>query len=76
MLLPEFRESKQMMVNHGDLRAALLKSAEEIIRDSGLEGLTLRACARKADVSHGALTRRCVSSPWIVIAFTMSKESS
>jgi AcrR family transcriptional regulator len=40
--------------HHGDLRAALLKSAEEIIRESGLEGLTLRACARKAGVSHGA----------------------
>jgi AcrR family transcriptional regulator len=40
--------------HHGDLRAALLQSAEEIIRDSGLEGLTLRACARKAGVSHGA----------------------
>src|SRR5271155_3547747 len=40
--------------HHGDLRAALLKSAGEIIRDSGLEGLTLRACARKAGVSHGA----------------------
>ena len=40
--------------HHGDLRAALLKSAEQIIRDSGLEGLTLRACARKAGVSHGA----------------------
>jgi AcrR family transcriptional regulator len=40
--------------HHGDLRAALLKSAEEIIRTSGLEGLTLRACARKAGVSHGA----------------------
>jgi|SRR5215469_8066398 len=40
--------------HHGDLRAALLRAAEEIIRDSGLEGLTLRACARKAGVSHGA----------------------
>jgi AcrR family transcriptional regulator len=40
--------------HHGDLRAALLKSAEQIIRKSGLEGLTLRACARKAGVSHGA----------------------
>jgi AcrR family transcriptional regulator len=40
--------------HHGDLRAALLKSAEEIIRESGLEGLTLRACARRAGVSHGA----------------------
>lgn len=40
--------------HHGDLRAALLKSAEEIIRESGLQGLTLRACARRAGVSHGA----------------------
>jgi AcrR family transcriptional regulator len=40
--------------HHGDLRAALLKSAEDIIRESGLEGLTLRACARRAGVSHGA----------------------
>jgi AcrR family transcriptional regulator len=40
--------------HHGDLRAALLKSAEEIIRESGVEGLTLRACARRAGVSHGA----------------------
>ena len=40
--------------HHGNLRAALLKSAEEIIRDSGLGGLTLRECARRAGVSHGA----------------------
>jgi len=40
--------------HHGNLRAALLGAAEEIIRESGVEGLTLRACARKAGVSHGA----------------------
>lgn len=40
--------------HHGDLRAALLRAAEEIIRDSGVEALTLRACARRAGVSHGA----------------------
>jgi len=40
--------------HHGNLRAALLRSAEEIIRESGVEGLTLRACARRAGVSHGA----------------------
>jgi AcrR family transcriptional regulator len=40
--------------HHGDLRAALLQAAEEIIRESGVEGLTLRACARRAGVSHGA----------------------
>jgi AcrR family transcriptional regulator len=40
--------------HHGDLRAALLQAAEEVIRESGVEGLTLRACARRAGVSHGA----------------------
>jgi AcrR family transcriptional regulator len=40
--------------HHGDLRAALLRAAEEIIRESGVESLTLRACARRAGVSHGA----------------------
>ncbi|HXZ81732.1 MAG TPA: TetR/AcrR family transcriptional regulator [Terriglobales bacterium] len=40
--------------HHGNLRAALLRAAEEIIRESGVEGLTLRACARRAGVSHGA----------------------
>ncbi len=40
--------------HHGDLRAELLRAAEEIIRESGVDGLTLRACARRAGVSHGA----------------------
>jgi AcrR family transcriptional regulator len=40
--------------HHGDLRTALLRAAEEIIRESGVESLTLRACARRAGVSHGA----------------------
>ena len=40
--------------HHGNLRAALLGAVEEIIRESGVEGLTLRACARKVGVSHGA----------------------
>lgn len=40
--------------HHGDLRAALLKAAEELISEVGVESLTLRACARRAGVSHGA----------------------
>ena len=40
--------------HHGDLRAALLQAAKEVIGESGVEGLTLRACARRAGVSHGA----------------------
>ena len=40
--------------HHGDLRAALLKAAGQIIREVGVEALSLRACARRAGVSHGA----------------------
>ena len=40
--------------HHGDLREALLKAAEKIIRNEGLEALTLRAVAREAGVSHAA----------------------
>jgi AcrR family transcriptional regulator len=40
--------------HHGDLREALLRAAEEILDQEGLPGLTLRACARRAGVSHAA----------------------
>lgn len=40
--------------HHGDLRASLLKAAESVLEDRGMEGFTLRECARRADVSHGA----------------------
>lgn len=40
--------------HHGDLRAALLQAAEEELRDHGVEGFTLRGCARRAGVSHAA----------------------
>jgi AcrR family transcriptional regulator len=40
--------------HHGDLREALLEAAEALLREEGLAGLTLRACARRAGVSHAA----------------------
>ena len=40
--------------HHGDLRNALLDAADEVLRSEGLQGFTLRACARKAGVSHTA----------------------
>jgi AcrR family transcriptional regulator len=40
--------------HHGGLRDGLLAAAEAILRRSGLTGLTLRAIAREAGVSHGA----------------------
>lgn len=40
--------------HHGDLRAALLLAAEAELAERGVEGFTLRGCARRAGVSHAA----------------------
>ncbi len=40
--------------HHGDLRAALIRGALELIREAGAEGLTLREVTRRANVSHTA----------------------
>jgi len=40
--------------HHGKLRPALLKAAVRLIKESGLEGFTLREVARRAGVSHNA----------------------
>lgn len=40
--------------HHGDLRAALLEAAVVEIHEKGVQGLSLRACARRVGVSHAA----------------------
>jgi AcrR family transcriptional regulator len=40
--------------HHGDLREALLTAAESLLVAGGPAGVTLRACARLAGVSHAA----------------------
>jgi AcrR family transcriptional regulator len=40
--------------HHGDLRGALLRAAEEELTLKGVEGFTLRGCAKRAGVSHAA----------------------
>lgn len=40
--------------HHGALRPALLAAAEAILDKDGIDGLTLRAAARQAGVSHAA----------------------
>lgn len=42
--------------HHGSLHEALLQAAETILERDGLQGLTLRAAAREAGVSHAAPT--------------------
>jgi AcrR family transcriptional regulator len=40
--------------HHGDLRAAVLRRAEEVLRESGTDALSLRGIARDLGVSHAA----------------------
>ena len=40
--------------HHGDLRAALVRAAEEVLEEQGLAGLSIREVARRAGVSHNA----------------------
>jgi AcrR family transcriptional regulator len=42
--------------HHGALRDALLQAAEKVLERDGMPGLTLRAVAREAGVSHAAPT--------------------
>ena len=42
--------------HHGDLANALLQSARLVLNEKGVHGLTLRACAAHAGVSHAAPT--------------------
>ena len=40
--------------HHGNLRAVLLDEAVAVLRESGVDGLSIRDLARRAGVSHGA----------------------
>lgn len=46
---------KKRKYHHGNLRTALLVGASHLLRTSGIEGVTLRACAQFAGVSQAAI---------------------
>jgi AcrR family transcriptional regulator len=48
------RRKRSEAYHHGALRDALLEAAESILVRQGIQGLTLRASAREAGVSHAA----------------------
>ena len=50
------RPAAEAPYHHGDLHDALLGAAERVLERDGLTGLTLRAVAREAGVSHAAPT--------------------
>lgn len=51
---PRLQPRPKAGYHHGDLREALLAAADQLLHEEGLQGLTLRACARRAGVSHAA----------------------
>jgi AcrR family transcriptional regulator len=53
---PRGKSSGDTPYHHGALRDALLQAAERVLERDGLPGLTLRAVAREAGVSHAAPT--------------------
>lgn len=46
--------NERQSYHHGDLRHALLDAAEKELTEKGIEGFTLRGCAKRAGVSHAA----------------------
>jgi AcrR family transcriptional regulator len=44
----------QRRYHHGDLRRTLIEAAEKELEEKGVEGFTLRGCAKRAGVSHAA----------------------
>ena len=50
------RSTDEQPYHHGALHNALLEAAERVLERDGLSGLTLRAVAREAGVSHAAPT--------------------
>jgi AcrR family transcriptional regulator len=48
------RKVRATPYHHGSLDTALLDAAERIMEEKGIQGLTLRAAAREAGVSHAA----------------------
>jgi AcrR family transcriptional regulator len=47
-------ENTRHAYHHGDLRKALIEAAEAELAENGVEGFTLRGCAKRAGVSHAA----------------------
>jgi AcrR family transcriptional regulator len=51
------RRPTERPYHHGNLRSALLVAAEQMVRERGVQDLSLRELAREVGVSHGAPRR-------------------
>ena len=61
-------DRKSRAYHHGDLRAALIEAARELLAEGGVEALTLRGVARRAGVSQTAPYRHFASHHELIAA--------
>ncbi len=55
--------------HHGDARASLLNAVEDIVREDGIETVTIRAAAKAIGVSHAAAFRHFADKQALLTAF-------
>ncbi len=61
--------TRQQSYHHGAVREGLLDAVEAAAREHGLEGVTLRGCARRVGVSHAAAFRHFRDKRALLTAF-------
>lgn len=66
---PRGRAAAPPTYHHGALRNALLVAAESLLLENGVAGFTLRACARRAGVSHAAPAHHFGDTRGLLTAF-------
>jgi AcrR family transcriptional regulator len=60
---------RQRDYHHGALREALLRATEAVLLEHGVEAFSLRECARRAGVSHGAPAHHFGDARGLLTAF-------
>lgn len=60
--------SQRKTYHHGNLRQAIIDAAVDLVREQGVEAMTLREAARRAGVSSGAPFRHFASKRELVLA--------
>ncbi len=65
---PAHGAPRRTTYHHGDLRRALVAAALELLKEEGPDGLTLRAAARAAGVTHAATYRHFPSKDALLAA--------
>jgi AcrR family transcriptional regulator len=72
MLTPMAKPVAEKPYHHGSLRPALLRAVAELIVEKGIEGLSLRECARRAGASWSAPAHHFGDKTGMLTAFAVA----